>query len=275
MKTDTIFYTLFQTLPGVLFELLEQSQSLALHYQFTSVEIKELARRIDGLFLPKPDFPEDTIYIVEVQFQRDDDIYWRIITEAFLYINQYKPQRRWQAVLLFAQRSLDPGVPFIYQTSLAQQQIRIIYLDELDDVPSSSIGLGVIKLVVAPEDKAVQQAKNLINQVQQTNEANRSNLLELVERMLIYKFVNKSQQELEAMFGLTDWRQTKFYQEVKEETKQEVKEEVREETKLETIPRLLKFGLSIEQIAEALELDVKQVRQVIEKQGEQGTGSNS
>ncbi|MHC5774057.1 DUF2887 domain-containing protein [Nostoc sp.] len=117
-----------------------------------------------------------------------------------------KPQRRWQAVLLFAQRSLDPGVPFIYQTSLAQQQIRIIYLDELDDVPSSSIGLGVIKLVVAAEDQAVQQAKNLINQVQQTDEANRSNLLELVERMLIYKFVNKSQQELEAMFGLTDWR---------------------------------------------------------------------
>lgn len=168
MKTDTIFYTLFQTLPGVLFELLEQSQSLALHYQFTSVEI-----------------------------------------------------------------------------------------------------------VVATEDKAVQQAKNLINQVQQTDEANRSNLLELVERMLIYKFVNKTQQELEAMFGLTDWRQTKFYQEVKEETKQEVKEEVREETKLETIPRLLKFGLSIEQIAEALELDVKQVRQAINKQGEEGTESNS
>ncbi len=165
--------------------------------------------------------------------------------------------------MLFAQRSLDPGVPFIYQTSLAQQQIRIIYLDELDDVPSSSIGLGVIKLVVATEDKAVQQAKNLINQVQQTDEANRSNLLELVERMLIYKFVNKTQQELEAMFGLTDWRQTKFYQEVKEETK------------LETIPRLLKFGLSIEQIAQALELDVKQVRQAIDKQGKEGTGSNS
>ncbi|MEH2013230.1 hypothetical protein [Nostoc sp.] len=76
------------------------------------------------------------------------------------------------------------------------------------------------------------------------------------------------------MFGLTDWRQTKFYQEVKEETKQEVKEEVREETKLDTIPRLLKLGLSIEQIAEALELDVEQVRQAIEKQGEEGTGSN-
>ncbi|MEH2388590.1 MAG: DUF2887 domain-containing protein [Nostoc sp.] len=81
-----------------------------------------------GLFLPKPDFPEDPMYFVEVQFQRDDDIYWRIITETFLYINQYKPQRRWQAVLLFAQCSLDPGVPFIYETSLAQEQIRRIYL---------------------------------------------------------------------------------------------------------------------------------------------------
>ncbi|WP_392531568.1 DUF2887 domain-containing protein [Nostoc sp. C117] len=36
MKTDIIFYTLFQNLPGVLFELLEQSQDLPLHYQFTS-----------------------------------------------------------------------------------------------------------------------------------------------------------------------------------------------------------------------------------------------
>ncbi|MEH1930372.1 hypothetical protein [Nostoc sp.] len=65
------------------------------------------------------------------------------------------------------------------------------------------------------------------------------------------------------MFGLTDWRQTKFYQEVKEEIK------------LDTIPPLLKFGLSIEQIAEALELDVEQVRQAIEKQGQQATESNS
>ncbi|MEH2239174.1 DUF2887 domain-containing protein [Nostoc sp.] len=34
----------------------------------------------------KPDFPEDTIYFVEVQFQRDDDIYWRIITEIFSFL---------------------------------------------------------------------------------------------------------------------------------------------------------------------------------------------
>jgi predicted transposase/invertase (TIGR01784 family) len=84
MKTDTIFYTLLQNLPSVLFEVLQQSPKLASHYNFSSVEIKELARRIDGVFLPKPKYPQDPIYFVEVQFQRDDDLYWRLITEAFV-----------------------------------------------------------------------------------------------------------------------------------------------------------------------------------------------
>ncbi|MDJ0773898.1 MAG: hypothetical protein QNJ49_10815 [Mastigocoleus sp. MO_167.B18] len=56
------------------------------------------------------------------------------------------------------------------------------------------------------------------------------------------------------MFGLTEWRKTKFYQEVEQETK------------LETIPRLLKMGLSAEQIAEALDLKIEVVKQAVEKQ---------
>ncbi|MCC5616602.1 Rpn family recombination-promoting nuclease/putative transposase [Nostoc sp. CHAB 5836] len=257
MKTDTIFYTLFQNLPSVLFELLEKSPVVATHYQFASVEIKELSRRLDGLFLPKTDFPQDPIYFVEVQFQQDDDMYWRLVTEAFLYLNQYRPTKSWQAVVLWAKRSFDPGIPLAYQTSLALGQIQIVYLDELVDTSSDSIGLGIVKLVVAAEDEAVKKARNLINQVQQAPQASRRNLLELVERMLVYKFADKSRQELEAMFGLTQWQQTRFYQEVKEETQLE--------TKLETVPRLLKVGLSIEQITEALELDIETVRQVIAK----------
>jgi predicted transposase/invertase (TIGR01784 family) len=136
-------------------------------------------------------------------------------------------------------------------------QIHVVYLDELADT-SSSIGLGIIKLVVAPEDEAVQEARTLINLVQQADAANSCNLLELVERMLIYKFSSYSRQELEAMFGLTEWRQTRFYQEVQEETELA--------TKLKTIPRLLKMGLSIEQIAEALELKIEVVQQAMHKQ---------
>ena len=49
-----------------------------------------------------------------------------------------------------------------------------------------------------------------LGQVQQADVSNRRQLLELVERMLIYKFSNKSRQELEAMFGLTEWQQIRF-----------------------------------------------------------------
>jgi predicted transposase YdaD len=77
--------------------------------------------------------------------------------------------------------------------------------------------------------------------------------------MLIYKFSTYSRQELEAMFGLTEWRQTRFYQEVQEETQLK--------TKLEAIPRLLKMGLTVEQIAEALELKIEVVQQAMEKPG--------
>ena len=155
---------------------------------------------------------------------------------------------------MWGKRSLDPGIPFAYQTSLATGQIHVVYLDELTDT-STSIGLGIIQLVVAPENEAVQTARSLINLVQQADADNSRYLLELVERMLIYKFSTYSRQELEAMFGLTEWRQTRFYQ------------EVQEETKLKAIPRLLKMGLTVEQIAEALELKIEKVQQAMEKQG--------
>ncbi|MDZ7969891.1 MAG: hypothetical protein RM368_33975 [Nostoc sp. DedSLP03] len=55
------------------------------------------------------------------------------------------------------------------------------------------------------------------------------------------------------MFGSTELKQTRFYQDVFAEGKQE--------GKLETIPQLLALGLSIEQIAQALGLDEQVVRQ--------------
>ena len=71
------------------------------------------------------------------------------------------------------------------------------------------------------------------------------------------------------MFGLTEWRQTRFYQEVKEEVEEEFKKKFKEEAelnaKLEIIPGLLKVGLNIEQIAQVLKLDIEVVRNTIGK----------
>jgi predicted transposase/invertase (TIGR01784 family) len=171
------------------------------------------------------------------------------------FFQKSNTQRTWQAVVLWANQDLDPGIPLAYQTLLTAGLIHVVYLDEITDT-SSSIGLGIIKLVVSPEDEAIQQAKTLINLVEKADAAKSRNLLELVERMLVYKFSSYSRQELEAMFGLTEWQQTRFYQEIEEETK--LKTEL--ETKLKTIPRLLSEGLTVEQIARIFELDIEVVK---------------
>jgi predicted transposase/invertase (TIGR01784 family) len=68
---------------------------------------------------------------------------------------------------------------------------------------------------------------------------------------------NPSREEIEQMFGFSELKQTKVYQEAKQEGKAE--------GKLETIPFMLTLGATVEQIAEALSLDVELVRLVAAK----------
>ncbi|MFB2919159.1 MULTISPECIES: hypothetical protein [Aerosakkonema] len=71
-----------------------------------------------------------------------------------------------------------------------------------------------------------------------------------------------SRGEVEAMFGLSDLKKTRYFQEVVEEAKLEGKLE----GKLETVPRLLQLGLSVQQIAIALELDMEVVSKAAQRQ---------
>ena len=79
-------------------------------------------------------------------------------------------------------------------------------------------------------------------------------VLEFIKTVVIDEFVNLSREELEVMLNLESLRKSKVYQEGVEEGILK--------NKLETIPRLMKLGLSIEQIAESLELDVDTVRKI-------------
>lgn len=259
MRTDTIFYQLFQTFPSLLFELIGQSPTEAQGYNFSSQEIKELAFRFDGVFLPTTDSFNQPIYFLEVQFKSKSDFYWRFFAEIFLYLGQCKPNNDWRAVAVFASRSLDPGVPRQYRGLVMSQQVQFVYLDELGETADPSLGFGMVQLVVAAEETAVERTNRLMQQAQQELEdvALRRKVLELIETILVYKFTNLSRQELEAMFGLDELKQTRYFREVAEEAKLEGKLE----GKLESVPRLLQLGLSVEQIAAALELDVEVVRQ--------------
>ena len=99
MKTDSIFYRLFQTFPESFFDLLNLPPETVNHYQFSSLEVKQLAFRLDGVFLP--DNLNEPIYFVEVQFQKDERFYSRFFSEIFLYFHQSESNNNWQGVIIY------------------------------------------------------------------------------------------------------------------------------------------------------------------------------
>jgi predicted transposase/invertase (TIGR01784 family) len=149
------------------------------------------------------------------------------------------------------------------------QRISRIYLDELGEAASLPIGIATIKLVIENENTAITTARELINRAKQAINIQQQQLLELIETILVYKFPAMSREEIEAMFGLTELKQTRVYQEARQEGrqegKQEGKQEGRLEAKLEAVPKLLALGLSVEQIAQALDLSVTQVQQAAQQ----------
>jgi predicted transposase/invertase (TIGR01784 family) len=65
------------------------------------------------------------------------------------------------------------------------------------------------------------------------------------------------------MFGLGELKKTRYYQDVAAEARNEGRTEGRTEGKLESIPNLAAIGLTPEQIAQALNLDLAVVKQVL------------
>ncbi len=270
MKTDSIFYRIFQSIPSTFFELINQPPQLASAYQFSSVEVKQLAFRIDGVFLPNtPDLP---IYFAEVQFQPDKKLYSRLFAEIFNYLDKTELTNNWRGVVIFPNRSVDNGNTERYTEILNSQRVTRVYLDELSSIEASSIGIQTVKLIVEPESTATTKALEIVNSAREQilDVTAVSEIIQLIETILIYKLPRLSQEEIGKMFGLNELRQTRFYQDVfaegkeegRQQGKEEGKEEGRQEAKLETIPQLLALGLSIEQIAQALGLDEQVVREI-------------
>ncbi|WP_234413189.1 DUF2887 domain-containing protein [Anabaena sp. WA102] len=107
-------------------------------------------------------------------------------------------------------------------------RIKRIYLDEL---PPGSIGMGLIELIVSKEVQAPELVKTLLDRTKTEveNDREKQGIIELLETVLLSKFSQLSRQEIEAMFLVSDIKQTRVYQEAKQEGRQEGREEGREE----------------------------------------------
>ncbi|MEH1838980.1 MAG: DUF2887 domain-containing protein [Nostoc sp.] len=248
MRRDTIFYKLFKQFPGLLFALVDKPPPEAENYQFESVEVKETAFRIDGVFLPPANAVFKTVFFAEVQFQKDEDLYHRFFSELFLFLYRHSIRYDdWFGVIIFGSRSLESSNSRIHRALLESGQIRRVYLDELRDLREQPLGLGLMLLTnVTSETEAVEGARFLLEQARQQSE---QVIIDLVTTIIVYKFYNLSREEIQAMLGL-NLEEPRAIREAQEEGERKIILRLLNR-RLDNIPDALLSqiqGLSVEQL---------------------------
>ena len=189
MQTDSLFYRLFQTAPALLFELIGEVNAQSSAYTFRSVELKQTAFRIDGVFLPDPRTADSPVYFVEVQFQRDRQLYSRLFSEVMIFLRQNPTVQHWRVVAIFGDRTCEPRAVGAHESLLSLPEVQRLYLNELAEEPSESLELGLVRLIVAPTDQAIARAQQLFSQVgERPSRLSALAIIELLETIVVYKF---------------------------------------------------------------------------------------
>jgi predicted transposase/invertase (TIGR01784 family) len=119
---------------------------------------------MDGLFIPTTDEPNQPFYLVEVQFQPDETLYYRIFGELFLYLKQYRLSHPWQVVVIYPSRTVERQEKIHFNEILALNRVRRIYLDELGSETNTSLGVEVVRLIIESEQTVGEKALALVEQ---------------------------------------------------------------------------------------------------------------
>ena len=146
MKTDSLFYTLFQQAPQLVLELagLERAKN----YKFHSEEIKQTSFRLDGVLTPPAGKIELPLVFVETQFQPDNNFYSRFFCEIFLYLHQNKPVHPWHAVVIYPSRKMESNGALHYACLLQSHQVHRIYLEDLANKHDLNARMRLVQLIV-------------------------------------------------------------------------------------------------------------------------------
>jgi predicted transposase/invertase (TIGR01784 family) len=227
LKTDTIYYQLFKRFPSLIFTLLDHQPERARDYRFESIEVKETSFRIDGVFLPPEGISPRVVYFGEVQFQKDESLYFRFFAETSLYLHRNQDLfDDWFGVIIFASRSIEPENIHIHHSMLNGTQVQRIYLDELSDPSEQPIGIRLMQLTIMSPEQAPEQARELIRQANEedTGFLSKKEIIDMVCTIAVYKFSKLSRDEVAAMLGLR-LEETKVYQEASAEGEERGRQE--------------------------------------------------
>jgi predicted transposase/invertase (TIGR01784 family) len=216
MKTDPLLYELFQNFPALFFELIGQDPAVARGYDFDSIEVKQIAFRIDAVF--KPQNPSRPLYFLECQFQKDNAIYRRLLAQIAIYFRRKRFDGDWQAAILFARRSMDPGFPLSYQEFQASGKVQVFYLEDYQE-EQGSLAFQVLALLTIPKRSLKLKVEGLLPRLktEPLPTERKGQIMEMLETILVSKFPNLTRREIEAMLKIKSLRNTRVFQEGVEE----------------------------------------------------------
>ena len=184
--------------------------------------MKQTAFRIDGVFIPKPGAADQTVIFVEVQFQKDHGLYERLFSEIMMYLAQNPEVEDWRAIAIYPRRSTEQENRFRHRSLLQSEQFQVIYLEDLLGIPSEQIGVQLMQLIVSKDRDTTQYLDGLVPQLQGKTDFQSQEIIELISTIMVYKFPQLSREEIEAMFTVSDLKQTKVYQEAQLEGEQKI-----------------------------------------------------
>ena len=126
----------------------------------------------------------------------------------------------------------------------------------MGDIRSLPLWVALMVLTTIEDEQATEEARYLLTRSQQEvpQPENRA-IIELLTTIMVYKFGNKSQREVEEMLGIT-LRETQVYREIKEEGREEGREEGEKSLVLRQLARRVgELPQEVRQLVESLSLE--------------------
>lgn len=217
MKTDPLFYELFQAAPQTFFELVQIKPSCA--YRFESLTVKMSEKRIDGVLEPLD--VGQPFYFLEVQAFPDDVIYWRATREVATFFEQrpHLKDTKWQVIVLWVNITDDPGFGALRLLARKPKPnlVSLDLIDLLKKLPETSLTLNVLRPLLVEDERevrehVVQWAEN-IRQATNADANLEERLIDVLSQMIEQKFKTLSYEELRQMLRLTPFHETESFKE--------------------------------------------------------------
>lgn len=266
MTTDPLLYRLFIDIPRAFFQVIGRPADDAGRYKSEAIEYKATSVRLDGLF--RPTTPgAGPVYLLEAQFQRSPKAYANLLAKVGLFLQHDAGDPDWVAVVIYPTRGIEQANLHPYRLLVQSDQLIRVYLDELPPAPADEFGLGVLELIAARPDAALAKAQAMVPRVRASDRPPEFQklLLQFIETVIAFQFPKWSRAEVEKMLQVTDFRQTRVYQEALEEGIEKGIEKGRAQTIDEIVQRMLDLGRPVAEVAQLTGLTAARVRKLAKK----------